>query len=116
MNPAPPVTRIFLLILLFAVSFESCGTRNEHLKSDPRHGLQPVKRTERPRKSWSGRPGSNRRHSAWEADVLPLNYSRIHKLRLASRCPRAKLVSDGGIRKIVCENLAKARAVACHRA
>src|ERR1700722_7865288 len=25
---------------------------------------------------WSGRPGSNRRHSAWEADVLPLNYSR----------------------------------------
>ncbi len=26
--------------------------------------------------SWSGRPGSNRRHSAWEADVLPLNYSR----------------------------------------
>jgi hypothetical protein len=27
--------------------------------------------------SWSGRPGSNRRHSAWEADVLPLNYSRF---------------------------------------
>jgi hypothetical protein len=26
---------------------------------------------------WSGRPGSNRRHSAWEADVLPLNYSRL---------------------------------------
>ena len=26
--------------------------------------------------NWSGRPGSNRRHSAWEADVLPLNYSR----------------------------------------
>ena len=26
---------------------------------------------------WSGRPGSNRRHSAWEADVLPLNYSRF---------------------------------------
>ena len=25
---------------------------------------------------WSGRPGSNWRHSAWEADVLPLNYSR----------------------------------------
>jgi hypothetical protein len=28
------------------------------------------------REGWSGRPGSNRRHSAWEADVLPLNYSR----------------------------------------
>ncbi len=27
---------------------------------------------------WSGRPGSNRRHSAWEADVLPLNYSRSY--------------------------------------
>jgi hypothetical protein len=26
--------------------------------------------------SWSGRPGSNRRHPAWEAGVLPLNYSR----------------------------------------
>lgn len=25
---------------------------------------------------WSGRPGSNRRHSAWEADGLPLTYSR----------------------------------------
>ena len=25
---------------------------------------------------WSGRPGSNRRHRAWEARVLPLNYSR----------------------------------------
>ncbi len=28
--------------------------------------------------SWSGRSGSNRRHSAWEADVLPLNYARRH--------------------------------------
>ena len=27
-------------------------------------------------KIWSGRSGSNRRHSAWEADVLPLNYAR----------------------------------------
>ena len=27
-------------------------------------------------KKWSGRRGSNPRHSAWEADVLPLNYSR----------------------------------------
>src|SRR5450631_2791045 len=28
------------------------------------------------REIWSGRPGSNRRHPAWEAGVLPLNYSR----------------------------------------
>src|SRR5262245_4903683 len=28
------------------------------------------------RRKWSGRPGSNRRHPAWEAGVLPLNYSR----------------------------------------
>ena len=27
-------------------------------------------------KSWSGRRGSNPRHPAWEAGVLPLNYSR----------------------------------------
>ena len=28
-------------------------------------------------RKWSGRPGSNRRHPAWEAGVLPLNYSRL---------------------------------------
>jgi hypothetical protein len=27
-------------------------------------------------KQWSGRPGLNRRHSAWEADALPLSYTR----------------------------------------
>src|SRR3954467_10909413 len=27
-------------------------------------------------KCWSGRGESNPRHSAWEADVLPLNYAR----------------------------------------
>src|SRR5262245_36535336 len=26
---------------------------------------------------WSGRRGSNPRHQAWEACVLPLNYSRV---------------------------------------
>ena len=26
---------------------------------------------------WSGRPGSNWRHSRWQRDILPLNYSRI---------------------------------------
>src|SRR5579864_5384009 len=34
-------------------------------------------------KRWSGRPGSNRRHPAWEAGVLPLNYSRS----MVSRVP-----------------------------
>ncbi len=28
-------------------------------------------------KVWSGRGESNPRHSAWEADVLPLNYARV---------------------------------------
>jgi hypothetical protein len=38
---------------------------------------EPFRMPRRPaRAAWSGRPGSNRRHSAWEADVLPLNYSR----------------------------------------
>ena len=29
-----------------------------------------------PSEDWSGRRGSNPRHRAWEARVLPLNYSR----------------------------------------
>ena len=32
-------------------------------------------------RNWSGRPGSNRRHPAWEAGVLPLNYSRPRTFR-----------------------------------
>src|SRR4051812_49300247 len=47
-------------------------------------------------KLWSGRRGSNPRHPAWEADVLPLNYSRSapkvyrtrQRLLIACRCPR----------------------------
>src|SRR5579863_252425 len=35
-------------------------------------------------KIWSGRPGSNRRHPAWEAGVLPLNYSRPGPANFAS--------------------------------
>src|SRR6478672_2506229 len=31
---------------------------------------------------WSGRPGSNRRRPAWEAGILPLNYSRSSRLIL----------------------------------
>ena len=32
----------------------------------------------------SGKGESNPRHSAWEADVLPLNYSRMTKKMVAS--------------------------------
>jgi hypothetical protein len=32
---------------------------------------------------WSGRRDSNSRLSAWEADVLPLNYSRLNRLYYA---------------------------------
>ena len=31
-------------------------------------------------KNWSGQGESNPRHSAWEADVLPLNYARAGTL------------------------------------
>lgn len=31
---------------------------------------------------WSGRRESNSLHSAWEADVLPVNYSRIGETNL----------------------------------
>ena len=33
---------------------------------------------EKPQEKWSGRRESNPRHSAWEADVLPLNYARAY--------------------------------------
>jgi hypothetical protein len=36
----------------------------------------PSERSAKLLEEWSGRPGSNRRHPAWEAGVLPLNYSR----------------------------------------
>ena len=44
---------------------------------------------------WSGRPDSNRRRSAWEADILPLNYARFPLLTITTnragnattRCP-----------------------------
>ena len=29
------------------------------------------------RKSWSGQSGSNRRHSRWQRDALPLSYTRM---------------------------------------
>src|ERR1700685_3225975 len=38
---------------------------------------------------WSGRWESNPRHSAWEADVLPLNYARM----------LARIAKRGGVRQ-----------------
>jgi hypothetical protein len=40
-----------------------------------RLACQPKQRSS---EGWSGRWESNPRHSAWEADVLPLNYARIY--------------------------------------
>src|SRR5690606_15308900 len=52
--------------------------------------------------SWSGRSGSNRRHSAWEADVLPLNYARAGMACSTCRppaksrgCGAGEMASDG---------------------
>src|SRR5215469_16161743 len=42
--------------------------------------------------NWSGRPGSNRRHPAWEAGVLPLNYSRPEQSDFTSREGLCKVV------------------------
>src|ERR1035438_7787441 len=36
-------------------------------------------------KKWSGRPDSNRRRPAWEAGILPLNYSRLPFISLTSK-------------------------------
>src|SRR5450432_819297 len=57
---------------------------------------------------WSGRPGSNRRHPAWEAGVLPLNYSRstpldyhsalIHDNACLGAAQRQKLAPRGSQR------------------
>ena len=41
-------------------------------------------------KRWSGRRGSNPRRPAWEAGILPLNYSRALTNLLFSRLPIAK--------------------------
>ncbi len=43
-------------------------------------------------KEWSGRPGSNRRRPAWEAGILPLNYTRSGCIiTKASRAGQASL-------------------------
>ena len=53
---------------------------------------------------WSGRPGSNRRHSAWEADVLPLNYSRFDSNYIAGqRDPTSRAMGADNLASIVPE-------------
>src|SRR2546430_17088070 len=51
----------------------------EQFRNTPRFGDVFVDVPEEPKPKllncWTGRPGSNRRHPAWEAGVLPLNYS-----------------------------------------
>jgi hypothetical protein len=39
---------------------------------------------------WSGRRDSNSRLSAWEADVLPLNYSRLNRIYFSPKPPSCK--------------------------
>ena len=61
------------------------GVRMTRMPMTPERVLAALKRAQENRnvgpnnraKCWSGRSGSNRRHSAWEADVLPLNYARV---------------------------------------
>ncbi len=64
----------------------SCQSGGEDHDRQPLGLTEPLNRKAAPTGAafscsifWSGRPGSNRRHSAWEADVLPLNYSRLYK-------------------------------------
>ena len=65
--------------------WRSPGRRETHRRSSRAHfGANQrqkrlwwfARRSEFIRKFWSGRRGSNPRHRAWEARVLPLNYSR----------------------------------------
>src|SRR3954452_20000902 len=53
------------------------------------------------KKFWSGRSGSNRRHSAWEADVLPLNYARKLNDLAGFRRPFRHRLGNGLVRASV---------------
>lgn len=65
-------------------------TRNfrDEFRRGRHNAKRPLKRPNGTRfseKDWSGRWGSNPRHPAWEAGVLPLNYARAH-----TQSPRTK--------------------------
>src|SRR6478735_9274367 len=62
----------------------------------PESGRHVAREMWRGAECWSGRSGSNRRHSAWEADVLPLNYARGSQIRptaYAVSCLRPAILS-----------------------
>src|SRR5918992_1469282 len=46
------------------------------------------------RREWSGRRESNPRHSAWEADVLPLNYTRPSLAYIPHSCGKRSPPSE----------------------
>src|ERR1700733_13234532 len=52
-------------------------------------------------KGWSGRPGSNRRRPAWEAGILPLNYSRFLSIPLLTSFCRAYTSKELSISSIL---------------
>src|ERR1700729_1486999 len=54
------------------------------------------------RNGWSGRPGSNRRHPAWEAGVLPLNYSRPAQLEYHLGIARTTATAQGFSCSLAC--------------
>src|SRR5512146_2090245 len=50
---------------------------------------------------WSGRQGSNPRHPAWEAGVLPLNYSRSKRQQVNGSTPLPKCVQSAVNRRLL---------------
>src|ERR1035437_1288870 len=59
-------------------------------------------------KGWSGRPGSNRRPTAWKAETLPLSYSRVLLFSTCFNVPYWALVvqmcPNGGSLHKACTN------------
>ena len=54
-------------------------------------------------KKWSGRPGSNRRRPAWEAGILPLNYTRSRSIiTKARRARQAHLIAMRAWSRVDC--------------
>lgn len=52
----------------------------DFLRLEPRNSMMNLNQIgilDTIRTNWSGEPGSNRRHSPWQGDILPLNYPRI---------------------------------------
>lgn len=54
-------------------------------------------RNQKRKEEWSGRRGSNPRHQAWEACVLPLNYSRTRLARHLYHSPDANPKRDSAL-------------------